>query len=551
MTPITRSIPRWVWGWTALFLLFGSLPFIIGWRSAGADRTFSGVLINGLDTNSYLADMQLGLHGRWLYVLPYTPQRSTPVPLFMVYILLGHAAHLTGLSLPLIFHLARLLCGGLFALAAYRFIARRLPDPAEQRLALGMLLFTGGLGWIMLILFGGRLSSDLREMPDLALSDAVSFMAMASNPHFTLNMALMMWMITTGGAFVARGGRRDGWQAVTAGAGIAFVHAHQVAIVGLVLGGIAAPGVAQAFFSAQKDSTQRSRALHEIGRLAVVMGPVVALAGGLTLLTQRDPYLASWLKQGNTYTPPVWSLFILYGPLLPLALAGAWHIMKTSRAGFSSPDILLDTVWWFAAVLALIYVPVNFQRRFMEGWHVPVAMLAAVGWFRVAVPALRKRFPPRAIKGMLAVLLGSVMLSTLFAFTYLIVHTLWADAYITADERGAISWLNRHASLDDVVLAYLDDGNQLPARASVRSFAGHWSLTAFAADRLHDVEHFYAASTPDSDRIALLRRFDVRYVYVSPVERRLGTFDPAKAAYLIPVYTSPTVQLYEVANAGE
>ena len=35
---------------------------------------------------------------------------------------------------------------------------------------------------------------------------------------------------------------------------------------------------------------------------------------------------------------------------------------------------------WFLLVSLLLYIPVNFQRRFIEGWHAPVTILATVGW---------------------------------------------------------------------------------------------------------------------------------------------------------------------------
>ena len=104
----TRSLstPRWVWIWIAFFLLAGSVPIIAGLLLAPDGKTFTGVVYNPLDLNSYLADMRQGYQGHWLYVLPYTAQRSTPVPLFMFYIVLGHLARLTALSLPAMFHIA-------------------------------------------------------------------------------------------------------------------------------------------------------------------------------------------------------------------------------------------------------------------------------------------------------------------------------------------------------------------------------------------------------------------------------------------------------------
>lgn len=575
------AAPRWAWGWIALFLLAASLPFGIGLFAAPEDAAFTGVLINRMDTHSYYANMREGAAGRWLYTLPYTAQESKPVPLFMVYILLGHAARITGLSIPLVFHLARIVCGGVFALAAYHFIAHTLPDQAERRLAFGLLLFTGGIGWIMIVIFGANLSGDLYEIPDLWISDAVSFTAALSNPHFTLNMALIMGMLVWGDAFIRGGRRRDGVLALLAGAGIAFVHAHQLAVVWAVLGISAAwrviGPIPDATFCCAPPFHHVGRgykALIPLGRLAILGVPTALLAGALTLTTRGDPYLKSWLDQGDTYSPPVWTLPILYGPVLILALAGVWLTLKAERRGAARPAVgvqsqigaccaqdereparpytsndatchssLLPVALWFGVVLVLIYVPVNFQRRFMEGWHVPVVILAAAGWRHVIAPRLR----PAAARRVLAAGLIAVMLSPLFVLTGTLVTLMQTDnpdVYISADEQGALRVLAREA--DRVVFAALESGNRLPARADVRTTLGHWSLTAFAADRYQEAERFFDASTPDADRIAILARLGAEYVWFSDDERASGDFDPGAVAYLEAVYTSPTVSLYRV-----
>jgi len=530
--------PRWVWAFTALFLLAGTLPYAVGWLAAPDGAVFTGVGINPFDTNTYLADMQIGYTGRWLFTLPHTATPSRPVPLFMFYILLGHFARLTSLSLPLTFHLARLACGGLFAVSAYHFLARCLDRPAEQQLALGLLLFTGGTGW--LVAFAPELSEGVRTdlTPDLWIADAISFLAMLSNGHFTLSMALMMGMIVAGERLLAGHGNRWAALAIAAGWGVALVHAHQIAVVGLVLGG-------EALWRAW---SQRRLPWAEARRLAIVFVPVGLAAGALTWLAHSDPFLASWLEQGNTYTPPVWGMANLYGPLWLLAAAGLWGAIKTDSAAWRGVAL------WFVVVLLLIYVPVNFQRRFMEGWHVPVTILAAAGWLRVIAPRLRTRLTGRSVMLLGVTLLALVVAGPARSAISLTLHFAQQPGdrffYAHADERGAARWLCAHAEPDEVALAYFYTGNWLPARTPLRSFFGHWSLTAHVTARAADVVRFFDADTPDDERIALLAEFGVDYVVVGPDERALGGFDPADAAYLVRVYDSPSVQLYRVVLPG-
>lgn len=530
--------PRWVWAFTALFMLAGALPYAVGWLTAPQDAVFTGVGFNPLDTNTYLADMQIGYGGRWLFTLPYTATPSRPVPLFMVYILLGHFARLTSLSLPLTFHLARLACGGLFALSAYHFLARCLDRPGEQKLALGLLLFTGGTGWLVVFFPDLSEATRIKLTPDLWLSDAVSFLAVLSNGHFALSMTLMMGMIVAGERLLTGQGKRWTALAIAAGLGIALVHAHQIAVVGLVLGG-------EALWRAWP---QRRFPWAEARLLAVVFVPVGLAAGTLTWLAHSDPFLASWLEQGNTYTPPAWGIVNLYGPVWLLALAGLWYAVRAGSAAWRGVAL------WFVIVLVLIYIPVNFQRRFMEGWHVPVTILAAVGWLRVIAPRLRTRLTERSVMLIGFTLLALVAASPARSAISLTLHFVQQPDerffYAHADERGAARWLRAHAEPDEVALAYFYTGNWLPARTPLRSFFGHWSLTAHVPARMADVIRFFDADTPGEERIALLTEFSVDYVYVGADERALGGFDPADAAYLVRVYDSPSVQLYRVALSG-
>ncbi|GAB4410266.1 MAG: hypothetical protein Kow00106_04110 [Anaerolineae bacterium] len=526
--------PYWAWGMMVLFLLAGTVPYAAAWFAAPAGATATGVISNPFDTNSYLANMQQGYQGRWLYVLPYTALANRPIPLFSFYIASGHVARLTGFSLPLVFHLARLACGALFVLAAYHFIARYLERPGERQLALFILLFTGGTGWMVSLVPGLSEVTRTQLTPDLWLSDAISFQAMFANGHFTLNMVLMMGMIAAGEHLLAE--KRWWWVPVAwlCGLGIALVHAHQLAVVGLVLAGEA---LWQAWFT-------RRIPWRAASRLALIFAPGGVLAGALTLRSHADPQLASWLAQGNTYTPPVWGMANLYGPVWVLAFAGAWHAARQHRAG--SRGALL----WFLTVLALIYLPVNFQRRFMEGWHVPVAILAATGWAHEIAPRLQRAMTARAARLVLIISLALVTASpahTLSTVTrYVVQHPDDPLVYAHPAERGAVAWLREHATLNDVVLSYFYSGNWLPARAPVRSFLGHWSLTAEVTQRIGEVESFFDAATTDAERLDLLDTFGIDYVYVGPDERALGDFDPRHAPYLALVYDSPSVQLYRV-----
>ena len=99
-----------------LILAVANLPYVIA--ALAGDHVFGGALLAAPDGYSYLAKMQLGASGAWLYTLRFTPDPGPAVSLFTFYIALGHLARLIGLGVPATYAVARLVTGAVFLLTA-------------------------------------------------------------------------------------------------------------------------------------------------------------------------------------------------------------------------------------------------------------------------------------------------------------------------------------------------------------------------------------------------------------------------------------------------
>lgn len=528
-------LPSWAVAWSVILLIAITLPFVVGWISAPGDTTFSGVITNPHDTNSYLAVMRRGSAGQWLYDMPLNYEPSTPLPLFLTYFLLGHLAHWTTIPIPLLFHVARVLAAGVLLVVSYAVIDYVLAKSAEKRFAFGLLLFTSGWGALMQVVFGISTTADnLNLIPDIWIGESATFTSLTGNVHFPISMICLIGLISAGDAFVQQGQPLRGGQALAAGLVLFLIHPFQLLIAGLTI----------LLGMARRMAQQRRVLWIEGQRLAVVFVPLAVLTLWLMWQTRADPVLANWTAQKDMNTPPLWSeFFILYGPLLWLALIGCWQVVRSRQTAF------YPLVTWFVVVLIVINLPFSFQRRFIVGWHLPVTIFATVGWCRVVKPALRKRVKRRAVNMLQAGLVASVALTPIFIFTSFLATVLLLDnphTFITPDQADAQTCLAKHAALDDVVMAHLENGNRLPARINVRSMVGHWNLSNRVEDSVNAIEAFYAASTTDAERVALLAEFNVRFVYVSDQERKLGNFAPEDASFLIPICETATVSVFEV-----
>ena len=531
-----RLGPKWVREWTVLVLVVSSAPYIVGLLLSPEDGIFTGNLLNPSDTNSYFAAMRIGEQGDWLYRMPYSAQSNQPLPLFSLFILLGHFARLTSLSLPLVYHLSRIAFAGMFVAFSYRFISRQTEDTNERKLAMFILLFTAGYGWAMVILFGIEAPQTLK--PDIWIFDAVSFGSILGFPHFVLNMTLMLWMLMAGEDFVRGRGWGNTSRSILAGLGVSLIHPYQFAVVGATLG----LGVVTA--SAKHGHLRWGG----FWRLFLILLPGSALALRLAYLSLNVPYsfLKSWLEPGDTY--PLWSLFILYGPILVLGFLGTWSALRAYRTKIPL------AAFWFLVVFVLLSLPVTFQRRFIEGWHVPVALLAAVGWHRQALPMLSKLLTPRAARRIISFVLLSVIVTPVFllsvTFSQVVDPRPGNPAYVFSDELGALEYLRRNSGHEDVVLAHYYSSNRIPAFVGVRSFVGHYSLTPFFVERLRQVDDFFRSNTTDEARLGLIEQFGISFIYYGQDERTLGGFSPDQVGYLQLVYSSPTVSLYRVSTVA-
>lgn len=173
---ITPAEWRWAVAWSLTILVLSCLPYFIALWAAPEGWQFAGILVNPLDGHSYMAKMQQGAAGYWLFHLTYTPEPHPGVLIFTFYLALGHVAALVGAPKIVIFHLARLLASLALLLVAFRFMARITPDPGERRLALALLSSASGLGWLG-AMFGA--------FPiDLWVPEAFVPYSIYANPHF-------------------------------------------------------------------------------------------------------------------------------------------------------------------------------------------------------------------------------------------------------------------------------------------------------------------------------------------------------------------------------
>ncbi|HWQ84394.1 MAG TPA: hypothetical protein VN363_07500, partial [Anaerolineales bacterium] len=499
-----------------IFLAASLLPYIFAAGAAGDELVFGGFLFNPIDGNTYLAKMQQGYSGTWLFTLPYTAEKGAGWLLFIYYLFLGHLARWSGLSLLVIYHLARL-AGCIVLLAGlFRYIQRSLGSGAPARLAFLLAALGSGMGWLALP--SGAYTADFW------VAEAYPFLSGFATPHFSLGLGLLLFLIAPlAEPAPALPAKQSAWKALRT-----FLLAFCLAIIspfGVVIAGVALAWPAwKAFFPFRRDS------------LAALLGERLpwVLLGGLPWLIYdqaaawRDPLLAGWDAQNLTPTPAVWDLLVAFSPLIFLAIPGA---VQALRRG---PEPLRQAAAWLLLGILLLYAPLGLQRRFMIGLYVPVVVLGTA-FLAARIPDSRRLW-----------LAGSVILALVLP-TNLIIHlSTWQvvaagdpNLYYTRGEAQAFTWIASQTEPESLILAAPDTGLLLPAHTGRRVIYGHPFETVNAEVEKALVEAYFA--TPDP---AVLAERGVDYVFYGPRERRLGSTAPQG---LPVVYESGGVTLYAAA----
>ncbi|MBN1995221.1 MAG: hypothetical protein JW953_21205 [Anaerolineae bacterium] len=515
---------RWAIGWTAAILLFSCVPYLVALLMAPEGWHFAGILVNPYDGQSYLAKMRQGFDGHWLFHLTYTPEPHQGAFIFTFYLALGHLARLAHLPLILVFHLARLLAGLILLLAAFRFVNLVTPHPSERRLAFILLCTASGLGWLGAI---------FNALPiDLWVPEAFVPYSLYANPHFPLAIALMLIILQ-----IAL------WPPPVPGIKKQIFFFLLAGLAALVLALVlpfallttwAVLLVCLGWFYLNRRYLPLTQICFTLS-VVVFAAPIIFYDYWVSI---ANPVLAGWSAQNVTPAPTLANLALGYGPVGLLAMVGGWMVIRGDDK-VSNEWVVL---WWTLTTLFLVYLPFfNLQRRLINGLHLPLCLLAAIGLTRWLAHSRLKPAQRRLVKNMV-VTMGA--LGTLFVWSIPLLGMLQAPAesettakfFLQKQEILAFDWLRQHSGQNNIILASPRLGLFVPGQTGARAFYGHPFETIKATAKKDMVEAFYrgelkmVAPPPD-------------FVIYGPSERALGR--PQNLAQYPPVFAAGDVAVYQ------
>ncbi|NIM94353.1 MAG: hypothetical protein GTO18_11685 [Anaerolineales bacterium] len=526
---ISRMVGRNEFLRALAFSLLGAvlalIPYWIAPMISETEFTFSGFLINPIDGFSYLAKMQQGMEGSWLFKLPYASEPGEGAFLFVYHLFLGHIASWFDTSVLTVYQLAKFPASVLMYLASFFLLAQIFEKPHLRWGAFALILVGSGVGWIA-IPFGIIAS-------DLWIPESIPFLSAYTNAHFSLAAALFLIIII----LFLKDRISILWRLLAVFFSSTLLAAIQPFAI-LVVAAVLFTWICWEFVEQYRNNglfklTEKARSR--------LLAFVTMLLGALPWLiydfyvTQTHPVLREWNAQNLTPSPPLWEYILGYGPVLILSLVA---IFRTRAYQNESGRFLIA---WAVLQFVLLYAPFNLQRRLTLGLYFALAALAVLGLDILVKDIKKYRL------GIVILILITIPSNLIIIFSGLsAVRSSDPTIMLEENETAAYQWLSDYAHEGALILAGPRAGNRIPAYANLRVLYGHPFETPKATDQLEAIQDYFSYS---GDALVALQEFKdlgIRYVLYGVEEQDIGS--PTWLVALNQVFLAGRYAIYEITH---
>lgn len=517
----------WIWlaCASATIVLITLIPPMVAWALGPPDRVHVGTYWYPLDFSVYLAVMREAASSpSWLVHNHLTAEPHQPALIFPLYVLLGKVAAAAGLPLLAVYRAAEIAMRILLSAALYLFAASLLSARGARWIAFLLAAFSGGIGvWVGF----GELAVGVpaaEGQPINTYVEAATFGAFFAAPHIGLGLATLLAALTLFEAAGAGSRPALAWLGASV-AGLGLLHPFSLSVLVCATVGY---------------SALRVLAGQPVARWAVACALVIAAAVPLLAYNfvtfSFDPFWSeAYGAQNAMVSPPPWRLPVDYGLVLLLGLLG----LAPARGGPPGRAWLL--LVWLAALVAWMYVPVPYQRRFALGLHPALAVLAALGYPRARLgaeallarlglgPSFRAGVARRVVNYAVVILAFTPTLFVYLAITSsaatnnpIPLYTVDRETYAVGEQLAMLM------GPDDVLAGSLSTGNALAGLVPGRVLLGQEGVTPRVRAKRAAIEELFRGTLSTEEIRGYLAANRVSFLVVGPEERKLGPNDPGE-----------------------
>ncbi len=550
---IASSDLRFVTWTVAIVLVLTSLPYVYGYLSAPPDKHFMGIMLDVPDHAQYFSWMR-DLTTANLVSNRMTSEYNQPIFFNLLWWILGRLGQALNLGFAWMYQILRVTATLVFLGLVYLLCGWFLKDRAQRRTAFLIATLTSGFGWALVVLKYVTRGDILFPM-DVFIAEGNTFLGILGYAHFiaAASYIVVFYLVMRGQA------KKQIRYAFIAGLVALFLgwqHAYDlVSVYGVVL--------AYAVLLTLRDRKLPAYVIWS----GIIIGVLSCSSAVYSVwLTSADPIWKAVLAQfsnAGVFTPSPLHLLILMGPAFLLAI---FTILRQNPLRLNpKTDNELFLMGWFLVTFPLIYLPVDFQIHLLNGWQVPIGILAAQGLFDHVAPFIEQKLIPAIANLKRTASLASVRRFTAVAFIILILPTnlyllTWRFTdlarhdypyYLSNNELAALHWLDQNAGPNDVVMSSLTIGQYIPALTGAHAYLAHWAQTLDYFAKNEAVNTFYMAQTSSAQREEILKQSNADFVFDGPAEIAAGGASISELPGLKAVFSTDSVVIFAVQRDGK
>ena len=542
-SPHRDSYPLYFTIVAALFLLVVNLGYLNLALHATPDFVYTGANpYAASDKLVYMSMVQQGREGLLFMKNLHTVEPQIGSMLSPHWFLIGQTANLFSLSNNAAYQIYRVVFIILFLWLLYALLNRLFTTTFDKIFAALFVLFSGGLGWYVfmknpLIVQTANTSLKFFYFPtDTYITEGNTLLNFAQSPLFSASQLLLILIVYV---FIRYRDDESLWYDFINAALftiLVVMHPYNLPIILTVLGSWTVW-----YFVRTRDPLIFKK------YLVLLCGGVIALAFNI-FIVWSEPVLAEWLQQNLVFSPLFSRYLWGYGLLMPLAAIGLYAVWKTRR----------DHPWWVMlaiwSVLAwvLLYLPLNVNRRFINGLHIVLALMAYAGFSYLMT------FIHHAWLRKIYVLTIALIIFSHLGF-YVFINGYFSNSvytygyyYLTADEQQVIAYLDRYSQrgarllTSDKMTSFT-----LTGQLDRLVFRGHDHQTPQSHLKEQQLEWFFAdQAAPHAleRKEAFLQDEKIEFVIVNHTRQKVPVLWIDEAEFLEPVFANPTFSVYRVSG---
>ncbi len=539
--------------WRLVFLMAGlmiiltSLPYLMGLIIAPAGTVYDGLhSFHPADFLVYYSYLEQAKEGHFLFKDLYTSEKQSLGMLNVFWLAIGLLAKLFKMSNALAFHLSRIILIPPAVAAFYLTIAYFLNKEQWRKTAFFLLLLAAGWG-----VFALSLANDHNKLfysIDLWVPESSAFLVLHHSPHFIASLSLIFLIFLF---------------ALLAGDNNKFRYSFLAGLLALILFQFHPyhfPVIFGVLFFYWLVNVIRDKKINWLMMAHFLIIFLLSLPSLLYhfWLVQTEPMIGLRAMQNITPTPPFLFVVVGCGLLFFLAVLGIIKIYLDRDSDFNSNlNQPLFLVCWLVVGLILVYSPITFQRRLLEGWQLPMVILATAALISLSQNKFIDDWFKYLKQNKYFISVGFLLFFCLSNFFHLIRDAVYfyyqkpltrENFFLPKNDLAAFNWLKTTTPPDSIILSSYFTGRFIPAYAGRAVYLGHAHETIFYKSKEQEVNLFFKDNENDNYCQNFLKKTGIDYLYYGPRERKAGSFEPADKDYLIKVYNNGEIEIYQVAN---